>query len=514
MISNREKNLTGRSGERGIALLLCIFALLLLTGIALGLMFISDTETTINANYRDTQQAYFGAMAGLQQARVLMLTAPNSVKPSTMPSTAVPTGVNYILNPGLGEVITPTTSGSITGAGKYFDNELCNEAFNGFPTAVANVPCSTTPALSSTYTVVGSGTANALPYKWVRVTWKSNESAPGFKVTATTTPLSTPICWTGTKQKPSPTGGKCELVASEDLTTIYRLTSLAIAPLGSRRMLQMEVANTPPLVTNAAVDSQDHVTLNGQLTVNGYDYCSCNCTTSGNGANQVTTCTDRAGKTCDRSKYAIYASSSIDNPNNSETLVAGPNPPYVQNQPWLYDIPALIDTYKQGAVTPNWTCTAGSGGANASCGTHAGGVFGVPPQFPPSPVDAPAADSQYGSCVAGVGPGCPRPQVTYIPGNAQLTGGSSGNGILIVDGDLDIHGGLQFYGLILVKGVIKFTGGGSESTNIYGAVLAGQESYVDNVLGGSANIQFDVCSLKQQQAGLPPTMINFHELTY
>jgi hypothetical protein len=95
-----------------------------------------------------------------------------------------------------------------------------------------------------------------------------------------------------------------------------------------------------------------------------------------------------------------------------------------------------------------------------------------------------------------------------------MTGGSVGSGILIVDGDLDIHGGLQFYGLILVRGVVKFTGGGSDATNIFGAVLAGQESYVDNTLGGSASINFNSCALKQNQTPQPPRLISIREATY
>ena len=105
-------------------------------------------------------------------------------------------------------------------------------------------------------------------------------------------------------------------------------------------------------------------------------------------------------------------------------------------------------------------------------------------------------------------------QVTYIPGDAQLNSGSTGAGILIVDGDLDIHGGLQFYGLILVRGVVKFTGGGSDATNVFGAILAGKESLVDNVLGGSAVIDFDACALSKTKISNPPQIIAQREVMY
>jgi hypothetical protein len=105
-------------------------------------------------------------------------------------------------------------------------------------------------------------------------------------------------------------------------------------------------------------------------------------------------------------------------------------------------------------------------------------------------------------------------QITYIPGNVQLTSGAIGNGILIVDGDLDIHGGLQFYGLVIVRGIVKFTGGGANGTNIFGSVLAGKESLVDNVLGGSAVIQYDKCSLLQDWDANPPRVITAREVMY
>jgi hypothetical protein len=105
-------------------------------------------------------------------------------------------------------------------------------------------------------------------------------------------------------------------------------------------------------------------------------------------------------------------------------------------------------------------------------------------------------------------------QVTYVAGDLQITAGSIGNGILVVDGNLDIHGGLQFYGLVIVKGVVSFTGGGANPTNIYGAVLAGQSSVVDTTLGGSAVIDFDSCALNRNTGNKPPNAIAFRELQY
>src|SRR5215470_1149593 len=58
-----------RYGEQGIAMLVAVFALLLLSVIGLGMMYSTNMETNINTNYRDKQTATYAAMAGLQEAR-------------------------------------------------------------------------------------------------------------------------------------------------------------------------------------------------------------------------------------------------------------------------------------------------------------------------------------------------------------------------------------------------------------------------------------------------------------
>ena len=481
-----------RRNERGIALLLCLFSLMLLTGIGIGLLYMTDAETQINANYRSSQQAYFAAMAGLQNVRERMTPANTGshalVLPTVMPGTAG--SILYVTNPSGGsDVVAPSTSGNA-----YYDNEICSEL------TALNVSCSLQG--SSTTTAAENGppylnTTGALPYKWVRIVMKANGSGAPY-YTNSAVAANNQVCWNGTSEIPVSTlgiadcnvGGSAGHAAPQ--TPIYQLTSYAVTTSGASRTLQMEVALDPPILPHGAMDSQDHVSLNGQLTVNAYDYCTCSCTTS----NGVTTCTDRSGVTCDRTKYAIYASGSVDNPNASENLIAGTNPVVAQNQPWPWDLNSLISKYATATGTVNvtqspysWNC------ASSDCGTRAGNSFGVPPTFPPTPPASPT------------GPANMAQQVTYIPGTVQLTGNSSGNGILIIDGDLEIHGGLTFYGLIIVRGDIRFTGGGSQGVNIYGGIVAGQESYMDNVLGGSANINYDYCALPQPSQNQPPRVV-------
>ncbi len=75
----------------------------------------------------------------------------------------------------------------------------------------------------------------------------------------------------------------------------------------------------------------------------------------------------------------------------------------------------------------------------------------------------------WGDPTAESGCGSYRP-VVYVAGDLTLLGGS-GQGVLLVGGDLDIRGGFVFEGLILVGGLLRATVG---APRIEGAVQAGR----------------------------------------
>lgn len=58
-----------QSSEKGVSLLLALLVLLLVTAVAFGVITLSNTETSISANFRDEQVAFFAARAGLEEAR-------------------------------------------------------------------------------------------------------------------------------------------------------------------------------------------------------------------------------------------------------------------------------------------------------------------------------------------------------------------------------------------------------------------------------------------------------------
>jgi hypothetical protein len=94
---------------------------------------------------------------------------------------------------------------------------------------------------------------------------------------------------------------------------------------------------------------------------------------------------------------------------------------------------------------------------------------------------------------------------TYFPiiyaSGAQLkmSGGARGQGLLLIEGDLEIVGGFEFSGLIVAKGGIKIAGNGNKVT---GALLAQDVSLDDqNSISGNTTLQFSSCALNKAIQG-------------
>jgi len=59
--------------EQGVALLIAIFALLLVSVVAIALVVSSGTDSALAGNYRSSASAYYAALAGLEEARGRLL---------------------------------------------------------------------------------------------------------------------------------------------------------------------------------------------------------------------------------------------------------------------------------------------------------------------------------------------------------------------------------------------------------------------------------------------------------
>src|SRR3954469_13202659 len=138
-----------RKSEKGVALLIALFALLLLSAVGLSMMFSADAETNINSNYREKQQVNYASLSGVLEARDRLqpaaTTSPNYIPFPSGPPPAASANVYYILNPGAGETIAPWNTASTN---QYLDTELCQEHILGL-SGSSGTPCGGSSAMPS-----------------------------------------------------------------------------------------------------------------------------------------------------------------------------------------------------------------------------------------------------------------------------------------------------------------------------------------------------------------------------
>jgi len=409
------------SAERGVALLISIFALLLISGVAVSLIVMSGTESAIAGNSKANTQAFYAAYAGLEEARGRMWPG----HPNTLDAVA---GINkgntvmalnrvlYILNPSAGEVVSPT---NLTPNNPYADLEYTQEFWQAVTTAVVQTINSTNIALP----VAGpTGTLPGPLYKWVRITAKSEQSAGidtnGDNVLNNTTPL----FYDGANQNLTLTGRQ-----------VLRATSLGVMPNGSRRMLQYDIA---PIMLNLTFPAA--LTFDGPSDVlfpansnvywvDGHDNAGC-------GAAPSQSPKPAIGVPDSQTAGQIIN----DIPRNRLDHYIGANPaPDVET----VSMPAnLADV-----GTLNKLLTILKDNANQD-------IKGPASSLP-----------SYGSPSA--------PLITYVEGDLTLSGDITGYGILVVTGTYTSSGTVGWRGIVLVvgQGVMVVSGGGNNEYD--GAVL-------------------------------------------
>src|SRR5438876_680674 len=75
-VEERNMKTNKRNSEQGVALLMVLMIVILLTAIGAALIFMSNVESTVNLNYRAEQQAYYAARAGVEEVRDRMKLGP------------------------------------------------------------------------------------------------------------------------------------------------------------------------------------------------------------------------------------------------------------------------------------------------------------------------------------------------------------------------------------------------------------------------------------------------------
>jgi hypothetical protein len=469
---------TKRRREAGVAMLIAIFALLLISVIAIALIVSSGTETALAKNYRTSTSAYYAGLAGLEEARGRLLwrnpTYVNNVIPGFMSPSGTPamtlSQVLYILNPAGAEVVDPT---DLSSSNPYADNEYLSE-FN-IPITAATVQTITS--------VSGSGGIPGPQFKWVRITPATEQSlAP---------PLGLDVDNDGASDKVSPlyydpmniskvTGtprpGLIVPVPGNPLPTTavqaLEITALAVIPPNTQKLLQYVVV---PGTLNLSFPSA--LTLDGNNVV--YKAPTTNPTLFFINGNDNTVNRTCATPLVFPSPYAIGYTNAADSLNianatsPNQTNYTGTPPPPIPAPPPAPDPsvgpvvvpPAVPLGAPSGVPLPPGAQTPSSLDSLAQSITQSADVILTPPV-----VGTPVTGGQMPAAM-----NASNPMNIVVQGDLDLTSWhNQGYGLLLVTGTLTYDPDASWYGVVLAIGKGLVVGSHAGTGRIQGAMFVAQ----------------------------------------
>lgn len=91
--------------------------------------------------------------------------------------------------------------------------------------------------------------------------------------------------------------------------------------------------------------------------------------------------------------------------------------------------------------------------------------------------------------------------VVYHLGDLGISGSGAGQGILLVEGNLNVQGRIDFYGPVIVTGGVNIRGTGSDDVKFYGGVLAQDITLDDSKLSGNAMVNYSSCAIRRAVQG-------------
>jgi hypothetical protein len=525
--------------QAGAAMLIAIFALMLVSVVAIALVISSGTDSALAGNYRTSSSAYYAALAGLEEARGRLLWKNADFLNKTGSYTNVlfdASGaqpawcinkVLYITNPAPGETVDPAGGNPAN----YQDTEYVQEFPAGLGSATV-LPY--VPSVSGGVNVP-SGTLPGPSYKWVRinavnepslkidVNGDGNTNDPGtlFYDPAHLNALNQASPSLVVPPLLSCPPGPPPVTAPATVSTAVQaleITSLAVAPNGGQRLLQYVVA---PLVISPDAGDQNFpaaVTLDDGLTGGAVSF---NVPT-GYQINGVNNCA--AAPQYPGSVSAIGYSSSADT--GYITTQASLNPsdyPGAVLAPPAYQ-PAQPSTANLGLPLPNtilrqsWLQPATLDAAMQDIVNSADVV-----------IQGPATDATI--LAAAPTMSATNPMTVVVKGDLTLAGAfgaaPTGYGLLLVTGTLTFHPSAAWDGIVLVVGRGQFLLAGHHGTGgIVGTVFVAQtKDAAGNLLPnlqatfgpstGSATgngIAYNSCWVKTAQGPLSYKVLSFREI--
>jgi hypothetical protein len=445
----------------------------------------AGTQAAVKGNYKSSMHAFYDAKAGLEEARGRLWPSPlnlNSISNCVFPGGgSMPLGrVCYITNPSAGENVVPT---NLDPSNPYADSEYQQE-WGRLVTADA-----VQPFIPSVSPVPGANIAGPL-FKWVRITPRT-EASGGLAVNGGTQRDSTNMLYFD---------GTHQILSAGGAGQVLTITSLAVTPYGSRRMLQYTVA--APALSNALPTFPAAVILDGNgfttpggngtiggstgVQINGNDGSAASGTSSGVPAIGFTNSNDASAITKAAAPAGNYSS-----PQNTPPVGSVSVAPLLQTPGGL---DGLVQSITRGADLV----------LNPPAGTRA---------------DQTSLTSMSAS----------NPMVVVVNGDFHLThangGAFTGYGLLLVTGTLYYDPDDSWNGIIMVIGKGVFDGSqNGHNGQINGSVLVantrdnsgnlltslGPTSF--NLRGGGQGIHYNGQSVTNTEALMTYQVLSFREI--
>jgi len=467
--------------QKGVALLISIFALLLISGVAVALVVMSGTEASVAANYRSSTQAFYAGYAGLEEVRGRLWPGhPNSLFSiaNFLPpvNTVLPVGqVRYILNPSPGEVVNPT---NLVANNPHADFEYQTE----FGAAVTLATVLATNSVSNLALVNTPGPL----FKWVRLN-ALTERASGMDVNGDgVLDAVIPLYYDNTSRNLTGTGRQ-----------VFRVTTLAVMPNGSRRILQYDLSGVfldLQFASALTFDGQGSALFpanSNVYTVNGNDAASC-------------------GTPPEAPKPALGTVTPGD-----ELLITNSIPP------------PRVSKYTGSGPAPDVQDVSGALGGNMQTVDTLEALVDLIRTNADQVVQGPATSlPTMGSASS--------PTITVVNGDLDLQGTQTGYGILVVTGNFTAGGSIGWRGIVLVigQGTMTVSGGGNNSyegavllarTHVDdptgaggGALLPGPApgaTLLDWAGGGGNGVHYDSCTIRNATSNVVYRVLSFREIS-
>lgn len=500
-----------RRRESGIALLIAIFILLLISVVAIALIISSGTESALAGNYRSSTGVYYAAVAGLEEVRArLRPSDPNSFKNTTsnfIPPSGTPIAVCapiYVINPG-GVTVVPWDP-----TNPFYDIEFGQE-YGGICGAIPN------PS-PNTLSVWNRSPLNGLPfsgplYKWVRINGVSEQSL-NLDTCPHDTTVNPALIYYGVVPVCNPSSPNLNDTATG--AQVLELTALAVLPNGSQKLVQYLVAPVPLNLSFPAPLTLDGNNVQFSATTSN------NFWISGVDQGSVGTCSPGAAAIT-AVGYTNSGDSSQANIVNAIPSGPSPTPDLRTHYTNVMPPPPPPTTPDVGLVSVSWPI--GCPGCSLTTVAGLNALVQAITQNADVVINGAATQSNMPSAMS-----ASNPMTIVVNGDLTFNGWhNTGYGLLLVTGEFTYDPDASWDGMVLVIGTGKIYSHQSGTGQILGALfLARTLDASNNPLpagsapispffdftssSGSSGIYYSSCWIQAATPSLGYKILSFHEI--